>query len=546
MKLVFRAQRGRLCRIGGLVAALAAWGLAAASATAQLPDAPNVQSPVPLPGEVQKALEQQLPAPAHGGVPDSPANDVGDTVSDAVGAATAGGGATGPQPGASRSRPSGSSSPSAGQGAASGQSATGAASGGPATSDRRGDSAPRRRPAGSSRSRAGATGEPREARKTPDAGTPSTDEGSTVGRRIRNIVRVVPDSVKVLLAALIVLALALVARSGVERRRRHRLEREREQLLGDLGLLQRALLPEVPERLGALGTSVAYRPAEGLAAGGDFYDAFELRDGRVAIIVGDVSGHGRESLVRTASVRHALRTFMRSGLEPRAALAAAADLASDDMDGQFVTVIAAIHDPVTGSLTYASAGHPPPIICGPGAHEPITVAASPPLGIDLPAGQRQTTAPLPRGSVACFFTDGLLEARIGEELVGRERLAAIVAVLPPDEGAGGLLARMLEEADEASDDMAACVAWAVDGPAGPGPRVEELEVGSEEVELTLAAEFLEACGVSAAAEAEALDEVADLVALHGGAILLVTLDDGEPRVDVVTPRRELDVAELEA
>ena len=148
--------------------------------------------------------------------------------------------------------------------------------------------------------------------------------------------------------------------------------------------------------------------------------------------------------------------------------------------------------------------------------------------------------------MACFFTDGLLEARIGEELVGRERLATMVATLPPDEGAGALLARMLEEADETPDDMAACVARAVDGPAGPGPRVEELEVGSDEVELTLAAEFLAACGLPAAAAAEALGEVAALVTLNGGAILLVTLDDGEPRAEVVAARGELDIAELEA
>jgi hypothetical protein len=255
----------------------------------------------------------------------------------------------------------------------------------------------------------------------------------------------------------------------------------------------------------------------------------------VAAILGDVSGHGREALVRTASVRHSLRTFLRSGLEPRAALAAAGELMTDAAEGEFVTVVAVVHDPVAGTLTYAGAGHPPPIVRGPGAHPPVTVASSPPLGLGLPTGLRQTTVALPRGGVTCLFTDGLLEARLGGELVGWDRLSQMVADLGPGEGAQRLLARILEEAEETPDDMAACVLRAVDGPRSDHPRVEVLEIGAAAVDLEVAGDLLTACGVSKDAAAEALEVAASFVGASGAAVIAVTVGPSQPSVEVTGP-----------
>src|SRR5207253_2896303 len=80
-------------------------------------------------------------------------------------------------------------------------------------------------------------------------------------------------------------------RSRLTAMRARRLEIQRTQLLEDVGLLQAALLPEPPPRLGPVETSAAYRPADGPGAGGDFYDIFALADGQLAVIVGDVAGH---------------------------------------------------------------------------------------------------------------------------------------------------------------------------------------------------------------------------------------------------------------
>lgn len=125
------------------------------------------------------------------------------------------------------------------------------------------------------------------------------DGGSGLPKAIRDIVGRVPLWVKFVVAVLGALALVLGAAYSLSRTRARRLRRQREALLEDVGLLQTALLPRLPDRVGGLPVSVAYRPAAGLAAGGDFYDAFELDDDRIAFIVGDVSGHGREALSRT-------------------------------------------------------------------------------------------------------------------------------------------------------------------------------------------------------------------------------------------------------
>jgi serine phosphatase RsbU (regulator of sigma subunit) len=148
-------------------------------------------------------------------------------------------------------------------------------------------------------------------------------------------------------------------------------------------------------------------PARARLAGGDFYDAFELAGGRVGLILGDVSGHGQDALARTTFVRYTLRAYLEAGLEPRGVLKVAAEALAGRLDDGFATVTVAIHDPLHGRLTYASAGHPPPVVAGNDTpFDPVIACSAPPLGIGEPTGFRQSTIALAAGARACLYTDG--------------------------------------------------------------------------------------------------------------------------------------------
>ena len=243
--------------------------------------------------------------------------------------------------------------------------------------------------------------------------------------------------------------------------------------------------------------SVAYRPAAGLAAGGDFYDAFELDNDHVAFIVGDISGHGREALSRTTLVHYTLRAYLDAGLEPRQVLGLTDQAIGEELGGDFATVVVATYEPSSGTLTYASAGHPPPIVSGPVEYEPVTELSSPPIGIGLlPTGRRQTTIRLPAACEVCLYTDGLIEAQVDGELLGRDRLAEMMAGLETETAAQALIDAVHEEADDASDDMAACVFSTGERAGGHGERLEELEVDVMALDHRSLERFLEACGVS--------------------------------------------------
>jgi hypothetical protein len=299
-----------------------------------------------------------------------------------------------------------------------------------------------------------------------------------------------------------------------------------------VGLLQGALLPAVPATLGSLRTSVAYRPAEGPGAGGDFYDVLPLSGGRVGFILGDVSGHGRAALARTAFMRYTLRAYLEAGLEPRMALQVAGRVIDNNLGGDFATVLIAVHDPSSGSLTYASAGHPAPIVVGHDRYEPVTTASSPPIGVGVRTGLRQTTIPLEPGSVACLFTDGLMEARTADGVLGRDRLEKLVAELGRAGSAEQLLERVAAEARILSDDMATCLITPTTGVTAGGFRTEQLELSAAELDGELAARFLASCHIPEADAEQALREARGAARHFGGVVLHVVLGN-RYRVEVL-------------
>jgi serine phosphatase RsbU (regulator of sigma subunit) len=359
---------------------------------------------------------------------------------------------------------------------------------------------------------------------------------------ITRIIGVVPRLVWILIGALAALALALAAGARFAALRARRLARQRQALLEDVGLLQAALLPALPDNIGAIGTSAAYRPADGPGAGGDFYDLFPLGDGQVAVVVGDISGHGRHALPHTALVRFTLRAYLEAGLSPRSALQMAAVVLDRQLGGSFATVVVATYDASERILVYACAGHPPPMVLGSQPIAPITICSSPPIGAGVPTGRRQTAVSLPGRSLACFYTDGVVEARVGRELFGDARLTRAVAELGPDATAMALLDRVAELSDHRPDDMAACL-LRIDGDASaPAELVEELELDGREVAGVRATQFLLACGVEHRKVAEVMRSAAVAVGRAGAVVLEVSFAGGVPEVAL----RQQNVALLHA
>jgi hypothetical protein len=349
---------------------------------------------------------------------------------------------------------------------------------------------------------------------------------------ITRIVDVVPTPMRVLIAALLPLALALAVRSRMAAGRTRRLERQRLELLEDVGLLQAALLPVPPARLGPVGTSVAYKPAAGPGAGGDFYDVFALEDGQLAVIVGDVSGHGRHALPHTALVRFTLRAYLEAGLSPRDAVQKAGTVLERQLGDQFVTVVAATYNPRERALVYACAGHPPPVVLGTdggsGALQPVTVCSSPPIGVGLRTGTRQSVVSVPGRSQICFYTDGVTEARVGHELFGAERLLVALTELGGQATASSVLESVVARTDSRADDMAACLLRVEGGAGTPTALVEELELDREQLESGRAERFLLACGVRAGEVDEMLRAARAALARADTVVLELQLTDGPP------------------
>lgn len=356
---------------------------------------------------------------------------------------------------------------------------------------------------------------------------------------ITKIVDVVPTPIRVALAALIALALAFALRSRFAARRARRLEHQRAELLEDVGLLQAALLPVAPARLGPVGTSVAYRPAEGPGAGGDFYDIFALENGQLAVIVGDVSGHGRQALPHTALVRFTLRAYLEAGMSPRLAVQTAGTVLDRQLGEVFATVLVATYNPRERILTYTCAGHPPPLVLGAGSQllPTVTASAAPPIGVGIPTGTRQTVVSIPGSARICMHTDGVTEARVAGHLFGGERLARTLAELGERDGAAELLARVAEQTDARPDDMAACV-LSIQGPAiAPAVLSEELELDRSQATAGRTERFLGACGIDPARAVELMC-AAHAAAGRAGTAVLEVHPGGDPGTPDVRVRRE--------
>ena len=143
--------------------------------------------------------------------------------------------------------------------------------------------------------------------------------------------------------------------------------------------------------------------------GGDWYDAFQLGDGRIVLSIGDVAGRGLRAAVVMGRVREAIRAFALQELKPAAILGAVERVLRLSKGETMVTALVAFVDPRAHTLTFANAGHPPPLLAtGEGTVEALRLDGLP-LGIFDDVEARTRTVALPDEAFLVFYTDGLIE-----------------------------------------------------------------------------------------------------------------------------------------
>lgn len=196
--------------------------------------------------------------------------------------------------------------------------------------------------------------------------------------------------------------------------------------------LQSAFLPPYLPELSGISLQAVYRPAEREAqVGGDWYDVFALRDGRVALSIGDVFGHGLEAAGAMIRLRETLRALTGLVDQDPAEILQAADKALQSMHaGCIASAVFAIYDPVSRRLSLANAGHPPPVLVRNGHAEAIRSE-----GVPLGVAGRSTFAThecgLQFGDALVLYTDGIVEVQ-HDIITGEQKLLKHLTAHPID------------------------------------------------------------------------------------------------------------------
>jgi serine phosphatase RsbU (regulator of sigma subunit) len=192
--------------------------------------------------------------------------------------------------------------------------------------------------------------------------------------------------------------------------------------------MQRALLPHAEPDVDGLEVGHVYASSAHVDVGGDLYDFLALEDGRLAVVLGDVTGHGVDAAADMAMTKFVFRSLARENPEPGDFLEVANAVVCDEIaPGKFVTMLYMTVDPRTGTVATASGGHPLPRMLLPDGTVRVLQARGLALGIDPDQRYEAVGAELPPGAAVVLYTDGLVEARRGGEFYGTERLDAALA-----------------------------------------------------------------------------------------------------------------------
>jgi serine phosphatase RsbU (regulator of sigma subunit) len=192
--------------------------------------------------------------------------------------------------------------------------------------------------------------------------------------------------------------------------------------------MQRSLLPDEEPLVPGIELGDVYASSARVDVGGDVYDFLELEDGRLAVVLGDVTGHGVDAAADMAMAKFVFRSLAREHPEPGEFLAAANDVVCGEIAaGKFITMLYLTIDPRTGGVASASAGHPEPRLLLPDGS--VRSVASHGLALGIEPGQTYAEAEelLSPGAALVLYTDGVVEVRRDGELFGTDRLDAMLA-----------------------------------------------------------------------------------------------------------------------
>jgi anti-sigma regulatory factor (Ser/Thr protein kinase) len=271
----------------------------------------------------------------------------------------------------------------------------------------------------------------------------------------------------------LLLAISGLIAQALERARLYDREHNRAQEL------QRGLLPRELPVLPAVSAAARYLPAgKGADVGGDWFDVIPLSADRVALVIGDVMGHGIAEAATMGRLRTAVRTLAELELAPDEVLGKLNGIVRDLGDDYFATCLYAVFDPVNGVCSFSTAGHPSPVVVrADGAVRPPDLPDNPPLGAAEPPFDVHEL-PMPTRSLLVFYTDGLIEsatrdmdeglAQLTRFLSTSSALAACFGTDGPHDDAGDaraldrlcdvITSTLLPDQEATSDDAALLVA----------------------------------------------------------------------------------------
>jgi PAS domain S-box-containing protein len=235
-----------------------------------------------------------------------------------------------------------------------------------------------------------------------------------IAGRLRGVIVIADDRPTPLGAADLELATEIGRRSASAHERATLWRADQDKLEAEhrmVEVLQRTIVPERLPALDGVELAAVYRPADvTVDVGGDWYDAFVV-DGRVLLVVGDVAGHGIEAASLMGRARNALRAYAVEDDEPARLLERVDRLLGSFDTDTMVTAVVGRFDPRTGELSWARAGHPPPLVCDATATcRYLEDVNSTPLGT-VARGFESARTTLGPGCLVVLYTDGLVERR---------------------------------------------------------------------------------------------------------------------------------------